>query len=1743
LRGEELTTTTPAAGKGRLPEYKYPFAQQKLANDLKAARAQLEAIQKEQKAINDKIKSSKEQVKEQVKKATNKFGLTATRRELTNQEEKDLAKAEADLVVAEKKQTELRKQLGEKLTRKERKALEADLDQTELAINQLLNKRLRLQTEVTPTISEEQKKLDALHEQSMQQADRAYDAQRRKEIRELQLQQIDEEVGDLVAELGAYENLPNDSDTLRQLSEDENTRPKQRNEALAKLGVLQNIESLEAQRATVLEGKPQKKQAAATVETSLAQSAKKAFRTGDVEAQAEREYQQMSREDQRLANLAAQEARGKKAEVTKPNTRVQGKLPDENIGLFDDYEFSRGTPTTGLSAKELQKELEQGLGEKLLITHEEFQGNKRLAIYETPEEFMAQNPEYAGKIPPDAKGFVDDGKATLFANNIGRGHGLGVLLHEVGVHIGFRNFFNQAQYNALVNTVRNWASKNDNSIESQIGKAAMQRVKDAKTPKNQIDDELLAYAVEEATIRGVRPDGVGPRSVAQNWLRMVVDAFKKALSKFGINPNSLTAGDLVNFAYGCAQIELKGTWHGTNATFDQFDHSYMSQGEGSQAFGWGTYRAQQRGIAESYRKGAVEKQAYKKELAWLENPKVQAWLETQEPRINNATYMNLSNFSIEGKAGDVKFGIPYEYSDILTTALSHSKNEKEVKTFVNSLLTDMVDNPDLYDSGFESMRTGKGLEQNIEGLRSFIKTNIKFTEPIKTEPPIPIPDTTPEEGALKRTLHLRPEQEYLNLDTPAEKQSRFVLDRIQKLFDDFDEEHQKAFLRSLAYIPNPKHPRGKDIYNAISAAYEIDTPSNPKKADTLASKKLLEMGIPGNKFFDRFSRESYGTYNYVDFGDKREGAAVMGVNLEPVGNLQKGELLFSKAPTYVNDEMRAVGSVVDKFVAKQKNLKERVQAASGGFLGAETQLVDRFAGFERLSKVMDALKGSQMMYYLRMFDQRMNFVSQAVANGALKRVEKTRADGSKEYVIESNDGASIRGVVETLRDAKQYVGNGEAVNRLFTMYMSGIRAKTKGFAALNFGEDVTEADLKDAMRAVESNKELKAIFDDARKQYNEYNRDMLQFVADSGAISDATRKALIQEDDYIPWYRERNGVAELVIGKETPIRIGSIAEQPYLHELVGGDRPILDFMTSAVQNTNMLADMGLRNTATKNAVFELVDMKLAKIVGASSGPNIVKFKKDGKDMYASIETDSEGIPADILVKGMEGIPTQMPAIWRLMAMPSQLLRKAVTLSPLYAAKQLFRDSVAAPILSGANFTPVLGALKEINSATKKTLERRGITGGQVFTGTSEDLTKILRDITDGKPGWMSLLAKAEALNMEADATTRRAQYNSYIAQGLSEMEATLMSLESMNFNKRGASPSIHIIGALIPFFNAQIQALNVLYKSFTGKMPFNERLKIQQKLLQRGGLLAGATLAYAAAMQDDEAYKNATPEQKYGNWFVRIPGVDEPIRIPVPFEIGYIFKAIPEALFNSMTNEHGDEEAVKAFRQILLQTIPGGTSYGIPQAAKPLIEYGLEKSFYTGRDILSAHEKSLLPEEQFRTNTSEAAKMLGKATGLSPIKLEELVKGYTGTMGLAFLQAVSLGVPKGNTPEQAAARLSDLPLVGGAFQPNDAAGIINATYDRFEDAIKLQRTVDSMFNEGRAAEGMALLEANMNEYMAGEMGDYFTTQMKELTQLEKAIQAMDISPAEKRERLSEVRQLKISVAASSRRAVDEIAPR
>jgi hypothetical protein len=1751
----------------------------------------------------------------------------------------------------------------------------------------------------------EQKRLDTLRDKGMQAAKEVDEAAVLQRVKDKQLEIFDDEIFDARGEVQSFMG-PENMEQLADIMADPKTTNVKRIQATLKLGAMQKLASLEAQKEVFLIGKPAKAPKAATVPSTTALAAAKPFRTGSGVAKAftPAEMDEMARADIRDANELAKKILGTKApQLKEPSKRKQGKMIDPNMGLFDDFEFSRGTPVKGLTKAELEAELTAGMGEPVTGRKIEAMVSNKLAVYESVQDFLDKQPKlkgvgkskYEGLIPADAKGFVQDGKAVLFANNIGKGHGLGVLLHEVGVHLGFRNFFNEGQYNALVKTVKNWANKTEDSLEARVGKAAVRRVEAANTPPHQIDDELLAYAVEEAMQMGVEPVGVKGGNAVKNWLKMVVDGFKKALEKFGITSKNLTAGDLVNFAYGAAHLELKGTWHGTGVSFDMFDHTYMNTGSKAQAYGWGTYRAQKYGTADSYRIEAVTKTGGLYDQ-WVDRPDIQAWLQTQRPEFtgklpagipeqflnmplreaNNAysgqnpnkifkeavqgeienieeerkQFSNLSSAPRAAQTTPARTATPITAAQVRAAAaparvtarpitatpvrnygygpvtkplswrvewmqgLSDAEVDKKIeelkkfaetadehlkavnqfpvykgkeyielykayptaakvihafdkmmdanqgtppswKEAIASVKAEASKNVKDFGEFFERFAYGKDpytkqvYDEAKETLRDIDAFDIKdFTYNPPSGPPVPEPA-----GYMMRTLHTRPENEYILYDSPADKQPEVVKDAFKRIYDGLDKKQQAVFNRSIGHVRQRQN--GRDLYNALSAVLEQGgMPS--ELCDMFTSEMLHAEGVAGIKFFDGVSRFSAtglgvpGTYNYVDFGDKDEGAQIIATDINPINQtqpMQKSEILFSRAAEFTNPEIAKRGDFINKIVAKERSLWQRIKANLTG-LAFETQLVDRFAGFERLAKYMEPLKGTQMLYYLRMYDQRMNFVSQAVSNGAPAIVEKTRPDGRVERVMESKESANIHNVVQILKDAQPMVGNAEAVNTMFTLYMAAIRADNKGLASLNFGEDVTQELLNDTMSAIKATPGLEAVFKDAQAEYNEYNRNLIEFVVSTGALSKEVGKRLLRENDYIPFYRERNGVAELLIGGESPIRIGSIAEQPYLHELVGGDRPILDFMTSSVQNTNLLMDMGMRNLATKNAVFELVDLKAAKFVKISAGPDVVKFRDDGEDRYAVIATEKvkignkefdTGVPADILVKGMEGIPTQMPAMLRVMAMPAQLLRKAITLSPLYTAKQLFRDSLAAPILSGADFMPVIGALKEINSATKKTLESRGITGGQQFVGGAADLTKILRDVSEGKPGWMTALGKLEAMSMAADAATRRAQYNSYIEQGLSEMEATLLALESMNFNKRGASPSIHIANSMIPFFNAQIQGMNVLYKASMGKMPFNDQLRIREKMMQRGAFMAVASLAYAAIMQDDEAYKNANPDQKYGNWFIRVPGLDEPIKLPVPFEVGYIFKALPEAIYNSMVNEHGGEEAVKAFKQILLQTIPGGSSYGIPQIMKPAIEAGLGKSFYTGRDILSAREKELLPEEQFRAITSELAKGIGRTLGISPIVFEQLVSGYTGTMGLAFMHALSVGVPTDESPDKAVKRLSQYPILGGAFQPNDAGGISNSVYERMNENLKVKNTFNKLAQEGRMSEAMALLQRRGNEFMQANLANSFKANMNKLTQAERAIAASNMSPEAKGEQLDKIRKIKTAVAQTVRDVSDK----
>ena len=530
-----------------------------------------------------------------------------------------------------------------------------------------------------------------------------------------------------------------------------------------------------------------------------------------------------------------------------------------------------------------------------------------------------------------------------------------------------------------------------------------------------------------------------------------------------------------------------------------------------------------------------------------------------------------------------------------------------------------------------------------------------------------------------------------------------------------------------------------------------------------------------------------------------------------------GTIDFASTKSKYAPGTEELGELADRIIGRQKGVIDKVKANTMGLAG-RVQFVDRLAALEALVNkgvergIIDSLKAADVMYFSRMADQRHAFVAEVANNGALKIKEVTRPDGKKEKIIESERGPSLKDISQALLGAN--AGNPEATGRLFTLYLAAKRAERVGIDKLNFGAGLTKADLKKALDFGDNN----AAFKKARDLYNEYNRGLIEFLVKTGAMEKDKAARLLASNDYVPFYRMRGGVVDMIIGGESPIRIGDLKNQPYLQELVGGDDAIMDFFTSSLQNTTLLTDMALRNMATYQAANALKDLGIATIKpgDGTASSDTIRFKYNGEKYHAVIDVEAKrdvfgDIPSDLVVKGMEGIKIIIPGIVRGMAGPANILRKFVTRDPRYAVRQVFRDSLAAVFTTGANMTPVVDTMGQVakmvtgKAEAQEKLQRRGVLGGQVITGAPEDMKKIMQQLASGKPGWTMAMAKLDQFAQAGDAATRMAMYNSFLKQGLSEREATLAALESMNFGRRGVSPSIYFLNATIPFFNAGVQ--------------------------------------------------------------------------------------------------------------------------------------------------------------------------------------------------------------------------------------------------------------------------------------------------------------------------------------------------
>lgn len=876
---------------------------------------------------------------------------------------------------------------------------------------------------------------------------------------------------------------------------------------------------------------------------------------------------------------------------------------------------------------------------------------------------------------------------------------------------------------------------------------------------------------------------------------------------------------------------------------------------------------------------------------------------------------------------------------------------------------------------------------------------------------------------------------------------------------------------------------------------------------------------------------------------------------------------FAKVAKYGEDN--ALSQLARDVVSDGSNSTEKVMDNFG--LKFEMNYVDMRAALRKVLDLGAKAMGDSRLFQQAMFsytdaDQKMALTYAAMNEGYLKL--STDSKGFK--FIESSGKESVKDVFVDTGNIPDRYGNEEAKVGIQTAYLAAHRAANKGLSKLDLDAlKLTEEKMAAALAAADADFELKAALEKTRETYNAYNEGMIRMVQDSGAISKAFANELLKDKDYVPYYRVRqDGTAVLVLGNDRTITVGDIKHQPWLKELKGGETKILPITQSIPRNTTLLVSMATSNMARRNFAYAMqaigqgqgeVDSSTGRarsLMPILSGkgpddPSIIRFKQepdpnkkdDTGDRYIRIQTKgtvAEGVPAELVIKSMEGAPLTLPAFLKWGGIAGDLLRKGITRMPMYLMRQLFRDPMSAAATSGLGY----GMLPAVYKANKEFLKmtfgesekaanllKKGLIQSGIFTGDPDDVDKMALQLVSGKD--FNIIDKvcrgADKLAMNADAATRTLVYDNAIKNGMSEAEAKFAVQESVNFSKRGLSPTVQYASRLIPFFNAQIQGLNVLYKAGSGQMPFEQQLQIRQKFYNNALFLVAGGLAYAAAMQDDEYYKNAKPKDRYSNFFLHTPFTDEPLKLPIPYEFGWFF-SMAVAAVDGMVGQTDGEQQLKALLGMLKGAVPGASSMLVPQLVKPLAEVFTNKDFNTWNALESTRLRGKSTEERYNANTTELAKAVSQfAPVLSPIQIERIVGGYLGSLPI-LVAAATNGLFRDGDVEPVPKNMSEMPFFGSGFQKKYGGADSDVMYDLADEALQAKRSFDAMKREGRIADAQEYLQDHRTELRAAPLALQYQKLMGNLRTIEERIKGSNIPGDEKRKRIDELQKRRQDLA-------------
>jgi hypothetical protein len=724
------------------------------------------------------------------------------------------------------------------------------------------------------------------------------------------------------------------------------------------------------------------------------------------------------------------------------------------------------------------------------------------------------------------------------------------------------------------------------------------------------------------------------------------------------------------------------------------------------------------------------------------------------------------------------------------------------------------------------------------------------------------------------------------------------------------------------------------------------------------------------------------------------------------------------------------------------------------------------------------------------------------------------------YVTVDNFNGTVKGVVEIISPLARH-GDPD-IYRLYQQWSAAKRG-TRLYREGRF-ELLTPQEIKDALTLEQKYPEFVTV----QQEWIKYNNGLVKLQVDAGVITKEAGAEFMKYSDYIPLYRQMDG--ENTLGPSIYQSISGVkAPKTYKGK---GTGPIEDYLETIVRNTQAAIQASMKNVAAQKAVKNgMILGMVVKLPAVSSSPDTITILENGKKVSYQC--------ADRLwVEAVSSLNLPELPFLSILAKPADMLRALVTKDPGFMLANMMRDSVSAYVTSGANIKPVISTVKNFGAAIMnrspvyQALLNAGAIGGYEFSrdveAGAEALASDLRKKTGTQSGaeklfkpftgvWNMLERGTEA----SDAATRMAVYEATLKETGNEAEAIRRAVEVLNFNRKGRSAVVRIAAAAIPFLNARVQGLDVFFRA--GIRPFYDKnstayeKQVQKAMLIRGATIMALSTMYAAAVMGDPDYEKQEQETKDNFWLIPSLG----IKIPIPFEVGTLFKTIPERIYRYSYGSDTTKDLGDSMKRALLSTFAFNP---VPQAIAPLLEAQYNYSVFTQRPIVGEAMQNIAPEFQVGPSTTKIAEFLGKQTGMSPIMIDHVYKGYTGTMGMYLADVMDSVFSAGSDNPKASQRFEQTPVLKRFLLDPDAKGQVSAYYDLKNSVDQTVRTVNLLSKQG-SPELEGFIEKNISMYgMKGYISSV-DKQMQKLNAQAAMIRSTPMSASDKREMLDEITRL------------------